>query len=224
MSLRVGFHVEGTDALVLQAFLERLLGLPPSTIEPRRHEAASGGCTDLLKTLPAALRDFRNAGCAAAIIAMDNDGDVDVRQNPEVGEDLKHPRHWKHDAGTTATRCRYCQLQEKLRTTTAEKPELGEAPVVIAVPTEMIEAWLLIAAELDKKHSGDLEAERLPKRQLKPAFYGSQYVTEAKVRDRALPLLTRLTNVQGIAAYSRSFALFAEQVNGARGAILSCMA
>jgi hypothetical protein len=221
LRLLVGFHVEGTDVLVLQAFLERLLEPLSSPIEPRRLEAASGGCTDLLKTLPAALRDFRNTGCAAAIVAMDNDGDVDIRQNPEMGQDLRHPRHWGHAEGAAATQCRYCQLREKLAAATAETPELGEVPAVITVPTEMIEAWLLVAAELDKKGTGDLEAEQMPKRDLKPAFYGSKRTREKKVRSCALPLVARIGDVEAIAQHSRSFAIFADQVTAARARILA---
>ena len=223
MSLRVGFHVEGTDVLILCALLERLLGLERNDVEPVPIQARpiTQGCADLVKLVPEALSVFRKAAVAAAVLAMDNDGDIDLRLTGSP-EDYAHPRHWNH-TGVRASQCRFCQLTHAVAAATAVNSELAFAPAIIAVPTEMIEAWLLVAAGLDKKGSGDLEAEQMPKRDLKPAFYGCQRATQKRVREHALPLLARLTDVEAISQHSRSFALFAEQVDGARATILACV-
>jgi len=96
-------------------------------------------------------------------------------------------------------------------------------PILIAVPVEMIEAWLLIAAAILDAGSGSLHAENEPRHGQKRKFYGKPEATKTDVEARALPLLRAMTaeNLSALETYSSSFAQFAKQVRQHRDQILN---
>jgi len=223
MAYLIGFHVEGTDVYILKCLLARLLQIDEEEVQTDVLEARSGGQGDLIATIPKALHRFYGKCARAAIIGMDNDGDVNLERT-DASEAPKHPRHWNHP-NTEHADCRYCQMVSRAD---SQLPKLnwipsktsGAWPVVITVSVEAIEAWLLIALDCVEPGRGARNAERLPKSILKQRFYGKPFVTKQDVLKIALPLL-RKADISVLRNYSKSFDDFANQVISRADAIKS---
>ena len=223
----VGFHVEGWDHLVLRAFLAKLLGLREDDIEPDQLDSLGRGSSFVFEMLPKALRRFYGKCAHLAVVGMDNDGDLDLMSTEGV-EDPQHPRHWVHVGDDTASEnCRWCRIQSVVETT---RPKLdwvpkkpgSDWPVLIAVPVEAIEAWLLATQALLEPGHGSRHAEKESRRPHKQRFYGKPEPSKADVEAKALPLIREMNqeHLCQLGKFSRSFALFAEQVDRYRNVIL----
>lgn len=228
MSLLVGFQVEGWDFLILGAYLAKLLNVSEDDIEADSIDSPGRGWQFVLENVAKSLRRFYGKCARAAVIGVDNDGNLDLLR--EGGpEDPKRPRHWLHSArGQEALdMCRCCQLHRRVE---AARPSLNwlpgkpghSWPVLIAVPVEMIEAWLLTSLALVSPGQGSMYAENEPRRGQKHQFYGRPEPTRADVQGKALPLVRGMTpeHLSSLRSYSRSFDLFAAQVDKQRAIIL----
>jgi hypothetical protein len=214
----VGFHVEGYDYLVLKALLAKLLGLAESSISADPDEPRVGmGWQQVLDTLPLALKRFYARCCALAVVGIDNDGNLDLVASG-AAEDPARPRHWLH-AGATEAKCRHCQVDGVIQRV---RPELtwipnkpGHAwPIVVCVPVEMIESWLLVARAITN-NGGSLHAERERRSGQKQRMYGRPEATREDVESVALPLIRALTpksDVDTLRRHSKSFDAFAAAV------------
>jgi hypothetical protein len=226
MAMLVGFHTEGWDHLILRALLAKMLGVEESEITPDWIDAPGRGWQFILRMVPKALRRFYGQCAQFAVVGVDNDGSIPLDQDG-LREDPAHPRHWRHENAVNA-RCRFCQLQDLLQRTRKElsyvprKP--GYAwPVLIAVPVEAMEAWLIAARGLVQGRRHELRAENQPRgRLLKEQLYGRPAATREDVESIALPLIREMTNehIDRLREYSTSFAMFAEQIREARDVIL----
>ena len=94
--------------------------------------------------------------------------------------------------------------------------------MLIAVPVETIEAWLLASRAIRHPGQGSLRAEDKPRYILKREFYGRPAATERDVRTKALPLIREMNdrNLSSLKDYSQSFREFADQVERSRPKIL----
>lgn len=219
MAVLVGFHTEGWDHLILRAFLARLLQWSEEDIAPDWIDARGCGWDFVLTMVPRALKRFYGQCAQFAVVGMDNDGNLDLDQSG-VPEDPARPRHWRHP-GETNRRCRYCQVAETVERT---RPDLNYVrckpgavwPILICVPVEAIEAWLLAARALLTGRPDDLRAENRPHGvRLKQQLYGIPVATREVVENVALPLVRAMTDAHlaSLKEYSHSFSDFAEQVD-----------
>ncbi len=218
MAMRVGFHLEGWDYLIVRALLARLLDVPECELEPDQVELPSRGWETIVKVVPQALQRFYFGCCQLAVLGIDNDGNLDVGKTGQL-EDPKHPRHWNHQG--KHDQCRYCLLAElvaKTRQALAPRPRNTAAdwPILLAVPVESIEAWLLSLRAIVAGQGG-LYFEKELRQSLKQRFYGSPAATRRDVEETALPLISQSTGDQlrALRTACHSFALFASQVDAA---------
>src|SRR5205814_1735357 len=88
-------------------------------------------------------------------------------------------------------------------------------PIVIAVPVESIEAWLLTTRAILLPGSGPFYVEQEGRGPLKRRMYGRPGARREDVEQMALPLIRQLTDdrIQVLKEHSRSFADFAAQVS-----------
>src|SRR5207245_2626066 len=113
----------------------------------------------------------------------------------------RHPRHWLHaDQGQRAD-CRWCRLNTLAEATRpflswiANKP--GHSwPIVIAVPVESIEGWLLTTQAIVAPGSGSFHAEREARSSFKRRLYHRPEAREEDVQDVALPMIRQLSQDQ----------------------------
>ncbi len=227
MPMLVGFHVEGWDYLILRAYLAKLLELPEDDLEPDRVDASGSGWQFVLTTLPKALRRFYQKCAQLAVIGLDNDGNEDVLARG-VNEDPLHPRHWLHaDRADKPAECRFCQLQRCVEATRAglnwipNKPS-QTWPVVIAVPVEAIESWLLCSQAIVDPGHGSLHAERERRLGQKQRLYGKPGAIRTDVENVALPLIRSMQAAQfeTLETHCQSYALFANQVRQEKAQIV----
>jgi len=126
MPLRVGFHVEGWDHLILRAYLAKLLELPEDDIDPDWIDAPGRGWEFVLQVIPSALKRFYGKCAQFAVVGVDNDGNVDLDAQG-IGEDPKHARHDLH-VGSINAECRWCQIDQIVRRVRPELNWLPEKP------------------------------------------------------------------------------------------------
>ena len=219
MAILVGFHTEGWDHLILRAYLAKLLDISETDIEPDWIEAQGRGWKFVLEMLPKALKRFYGKCAQAAVIGIDNDGNVDLDlQGAGAGEDPGHPRHWLHP-DVELGECRWCQLAGLANNVRPEltwlpKKSGRQWPIIIALPVEMIEAWLIICRALVYQRPNEVRAEMRRRDVLKREFYGKPAATRRDVENVALPIVRSLTaeHLRSLEQHSRSFAQFARQV------------
>ena len=218
----IGYCCEGTDVPILHCLMCRLLGLPEEAVDHIEAPVRKGrGCTDVLRLVPNELKRFYTSCSIAAVIGIDNDG--------------YRPCHYVHVRGGSASdpACPFCRLLETADRTrpTMQPVERFVAqfqwPIIISVPVQALEAWLLTALRLSGHGVGDLYAETRPETradrdEMKRLFYGPGMVTDKSVENTALPLLRGLADVRAIANSSNSFREFAEQVDAARPGMEQC--
>jgi len=226
VGMLVGFNVEGWDFLILRALLERLLDLPQGGIEVDWIDLPGRGWHFVLENLPTALRRFYSQCAQLAVVGIDNDGNHDLIHTGQQ-EDPNRPRHWNHSAPRSD--CRYCEvldLVEKTRSELTYVPMKPGAtwPILVAVPVETIEAWLLELQAIlaSGKGAAPLRAENALRTRFKQELYGRPEATLDDVKDVALPLVQAATaaHLTTLCARSRSFADFVRQVDAHRMRIL----
>jgi hypothetical protein len=218
MPILAGFHVEGNDHLILHALVAKMLQLPEEEIQVDFIDAPGRGWQFILEFIPNALKRFYGQCAQFAVVGVDNDGNVDLDQ-AAVMEDPHHPRHENHPGGAAAD-CRYCMITE---TVARVRPQLhwierkpGTAwPILVAVPVEMIETWLLIL-------QGSPGVQRRPRSVQKQRLYGRPTPTRADVMSVAIPLVRAMTvaDLTSLTQTSASFRDFRDQVVGSRITIL----
>lgn len=218
MPMLAGFHVEGNDHLILHALVAKILQVPEQEIEADFVDAPGRGWQFVLGFLGNALKRFYGKCAQFAVIGVDNDGDVDLDLDA-VSEDHRHPRHSNHP-GASAAGCRRCAMAKEVDRV---RPQLnwvprkpGAAwPIVIAVPVEMIETWLLM-------RQGDLGIQRRRRSIQKQRLYGKPAATRDDVLNIALPLIRLMTvdDMAALAQASPSFRDFHDQLMAARAIIL----
>ncbi|MCU0684000.1 MAG: hypothetical protein MUF34_17455 [Polyangiaceae bacterium] len=224
MGILVGFHVEGGDHLILRSFVASLLGVPESSIVPDWIDVPGRGWQFVLKTLDATIRRFYGKCAQFAVIGIDNDGNDDLTHTG-AQEAPGHPRHWNHPS--LHPTCRFCQLEAavaKTRSTLTPLPQKPPQtwPVVLAVPVETIEAWLLELQAIVDPRRGLSRAEDRSRRALKGLLSGKPFATKQDVERVALPLIRAASSahLEELCARSKAFRLFAQQLRQSRAIIL----
>lgn len=211
----VGFHTEGHDHLILRAFMAKLLGREEASITPDQIDLPSRGWGQVLLTVPQALRRFYGKSAKGAVVAIDNDGAEDLLMSG-ASEDASRPRHWNH--AEMHAECRFCvlaQISESVRGQLTWNSEVPLPwPIVVTVPVEAIESWLLVLRALHFPGSGSLHAERERRAPQKLQLYSRPGASLRDVEAIALPLV-RTANSEHLVwlrTHSKSFELFAKQV------------
>jgi len=210
MSILAGFHVEGNDYLILRAFTAKILQLPEEKIKVDPIDPSGRGWAFILNSVSNALHRFYGQCAQFAVIGVDNDGNIDLDAN-DLTEDPSHPRHSNHPDQRVAE-CRYCQLEDVV---TKVRPRLSWLPkkpghtwpILIAVPVELIETWLLLC-------QGNLDAQKKPRSIQKQQLYGKPTPTRDDIENVAIPLIRSMTpdDVAALANASPSFRDFHDQL------------
>lgn len=216
----IGYCCEETDWPILHCLVCRLLGRAEESVD---HDVAlvrySRGCTQVLALVPNELRRFYSCRSVAAVIGVDND-DYD-------------PCHHMHESRGEPRNegCPFCRLQQEAERTRERMVSVAgfvtkyEWPVIISVPVQAIEAWLLTARDLLGYPDGDRHAEQLGDRDaMKRRLYPAGAAVGSAVSEVALPLLRALPDVREIGNYSRSFRALVEQVDSLKIRIAACAA
>jgi hypothetical protein len=224
----VGFLLEGWDYLIVQAYLAKILAVAEEHIESDPvGDAAGCGWDFVAESLETALRRFYHKCAQLAVVGADNDGNRDLHAE-QLDEDPLHRRHWLHPQQSDESNCRYCGLAAAIAVVRPglhwlpRKP--GHSwPIVLAIPVETIEAWLLVTRAI--VHLGDgtaILSEGAPRRALKTRFYGRPAATRRDVEGMALPMIRSMTadHVQALKQHALSFREFCDQVDGYRASIL----
>ena len=219
MLIRVGLLTEGHDHFILRPYLAKLLDVPEGEIEADYPDGTGHGHRYVAVTIDRALRRFYGRCTHLAIISMDNDGNLDLRSRGGQ-EDPARPRHWLHGDAGSDDRCRWCFIHDQMEET---RPALNwipakpgvRWPIVIAVPVESIEAWLLTTQAILVTGTGSLYAEQERRAAYKTRLYGRPAATLEDVQSIALPMIRRLEadQLQTLRDRSRSFSNFADQIN-----------
>ncbi|HEY2170247.1 MAG TPA: hypothetical protein VGJ30_11525, partial [Candidatus Angelobacter sp.] len=212
-----GFHVEGNDHIILHALVAKVLLLPEDEITVDFIDASGRGWQFVIELIPRALKRFYGQCAQFAVIGVDNDGNVDLDQ-AGIPEDPRHPRHNNHQ-GAGEANCRYCMIahavsQIRPQLNWIQKKPGTTWPILIAVPVEMIETWLLILQRvpgIQRKH-------RSIQKQM---LYGKPVATRADVERVALPLVRSMTpeTIDGLVQESASFRNFHDQIIAAQTVI-----
>jgi hypothetical protein len=225
MAILVGFHVEGWDHLICHVFLAKLLGIPETDLCPDWIDVPGRGWAFVMESLPKALKRFYHQCAQAVVVGIDNDGNRDLGKTG-LTEDPARPRHWNH-APDKNTSCRWCILDAIIAQTRPELNWLPQKvgaiwPILLAVPVEMIESWLLICQAIVTSGSGQLNAESTSRASQKHLFYRKPSPSREDVETVALPLIRQMTpaQVRTLEAHSRSFAQFAQSVASQQALIL----
>jgi hypothetical protein len=215
MPFLVGFHVEGNDYLILRALAAKLLAIADDDIVPVDVDTSGRGWGFVLALVPNALKRFYAQCAQFAIVGVDNDGNVDLDVTG-ITEDPAHPRHDNH-RGKQVVDCRHCNIAQAIAQT---RPQLSWIPkkpgatwpILIAVPVEMIETWLLILRD------GNPSFQRRPRRVQKQLLYGRPVATKSDVMSVALPLVHNMNDASArdLARVSPSFRDFCDQIAAAR--------
>jgi hypothetical protein len=224
MGILVGFHVEGNDHLIFKSFVAALLGVEEDEIIADWIEKPGRVWEFILKTVRPAVQRFYSQCAQFAIFSVDNDGNEDLTRSG-AQEDATRLRHWNHSSAHD--RCRFCQLdalvlEERSRLSALPQKPPQTWPVLIAVPVEAIEAWLLELQAIVSPGEGMARAEARGRSRFKELLYGKPAALKPDVETIALPLIrsATLTQLGQLRDRSRSFALFADQVEANKAIIL----
>jgi hypothetical protein len=224
--VRVGLLTEGHDHLILRAYLAKLLGIHEDEIEADVPDGTGHGHQYVAANIDRALRRFYGQCAQLAILSIDNDGNLNLRASGGQ-EDPTRPRHWLHKDVVDPS-CRWCFVHEQAEQT---RPALNwipskppnRWPIVIAVPVESIEAWLLTTHAILVPGKGSLHAEQELRTSFKTRFYGRPAAILEDVHSMALPMIRQLEveQLQRLQDCSKSFTNFAEQVREWRDELLT---
>ncbi len=203
----------------------RLPHLPRSSREAAGLTGPDAAGNSFSMRFPRRSKRFYNQCAQLAVIGVDNDGNEDLNLTGR-SEDAKHPRHWNHSPETSHL-CRWCMLNDLITRTRDELDWLprkpgGQWPIILAVPVEMIESWLLIAQAIVSPGKGDLSAESTAREAQKKKLYSQPVAARENVERVAMPLIRTMTSQQigRLASHSRSFANFVDQITLQRAKIL----
>lgn len=116
MPIRAGFLTEGHDYLILHAYLAKLLDIPEVEIKAESREGSDHGRDFVLTNIDETLRRYYGMCLQLVIIAVDNDGNHDLRVTGD-SEDPNRPRHWQHEGAHRPEACRWCFIQQQVERT-----------------------------------------------------------------------------------------------------------
>ena len=180
----------------------------------------------VFESVEVALRRFYHKCAQFAVVGVDNDGNHDL-DGEGISEDPVRKRHWLHPGEVDEANCRYCAL---LTQTNAVRPHLHWLPkkpghlwpIILAIPAEAIEAWLLVTKAILNPGEGSLRAEREQRHTLKQRFYGRPVATRRDVEDIALPMIRSMTmeHLEVLKDHAESFRQLSEQVTIYQGRIM----
>jgi hypothetical protein len=224
MGILAGFHVEGWDHLILRSFVAALLGIAEDQIVPDKIDAPGRGWDFVLQNLDGAIQRFYNQCAQFAVLGVDNDGNEDLTRTG-APEDANRPRHWNHTSSTAG--CRVCQIEAVVAQARSSLSPLPQKPprtwpVLIVVPVETIEAWLLELRAIMSPPLGVVRAENRRRADFKWQLYGKPAAPRQDVERVALPLIRAAAprHLEVLRTRSRSFDLFVAQVDANRATIL----
>ena len=223
----VGFLLEGWDHLIIRAYLAKILAVPEDQIDADQVGEASGrGWGFVMRSVDIALRRFYHRRAQLAVVGADNDGNRDLEAE-SLTEDPLHRRHWMHEGQVDEVTCRHCRLSAVVEAVRLQLHWLPRKPghswpIVLAIPVEAIETWLLVTRAIVNPGRGALGSESDPRRVLKGRFYGRPTVTRLDVEEVALPMIRSLTldQIEILKHHASSFRSFWNQVDGYRNTIL----
>lgn len=219
----IGLHLEGAhDDEVFPILIGRLLGVEPHELHTVRYPNRAGGWRAVFATLPAALRQLWQAAANGVLVAVDNGGTPQVVGGVWRG-DAAHPRHTAAHDDAPEAGCRHCQLQLAARRAAANLPPYGaqhprDWPVVIAVPVEALESWLLWGAD-QVGRPRVARPEDLAESALKHKLYGRLPRRRDLLRV-AIPIVERM-DLEGLRRDVPSFAQFADALERNRERLLA---
>jgi hypothetical protein len=178
----------------------RLVGIElAGSVDARTHDVMFTGWQSIKSQLPYFLRLAMDAGVRHAIVAVDNDGGA--RRHP--GHEASHDAvaHAKDPDG-----CRVCAM-------TTWVPPDWNGDVVLAVPVQTIETWLLVLK--DPAFESHRPEGRFHKRVLKRDLFGD-VASPAARSQLAFELLSR-QDARDVLMRRPSYRHFAEQLARWRG-------
>ena len=226
MPIRVGLLTEGHDHLILRAYLARLLNVPDGEIEADYPDGTGHGHEYVAVGIDRALRRFYG-GCTNWPSFRWTTTVTLISAPKEAGRPTR-PRHWLHRDAGPLDRCRWCFIHNQVEET---RPALNwipfkhgaRWPIVIAVPVESIEAWLLTTQAILVTGTGSLYAEQERRAAYKMRLYGRPAATLEDVQTIALPMIRQLEadQLQTLRDNSRSFSDFADQIKKCSDEILT---
>ena len=197
------------DDQIYTYLAESLLGAQVEVVGRRLRRG--GGIGAVRRALPLLLADIRHLGAQESIyfiISMDND------------RAFEHPEHGPAPYGDGKP-CRHCGLTEAVH---AAMPDGWSVPGAVAVPVQMIEAWLLLMHDAEKYREESAlppcgwRAQPLAQRLLGPDpppqlkdLVEAERGTETKA-DFAMSCVAKL-RPGDLATRSPSFRLFHDQVS-----------
>src|SRR5438128_5078922 len=194
----IGFLLEGWDHLVVRAYLAKLLNISEEdVVADPVGEGAGSGYEFVLSSVETALRRFYHKCAQVAIVGVDNDGNRDL-DGEDLVEDPRHRRHWLHPGEVDNIHCRHCRLAVEIA---AVRPHLhwlpwkpgNSWPIILVIPAEAIEAWLLITRAIVNPRQGSMNVERQTRHTLKREFYGSYAATRRDVEEIAVAMIRSMT-------------------------------
>ncbi len=207
--MKLAFCTEDrTDDEILRAIIEKILGESVEALPRNFVMRRSGGWQDALRIAPAIARAVFHSDAHGAVFVIDNDG--------------APPHHEAHEQ-TPLPECRLCALRAAARVSEVAKwsrPALAPLQFIFAVPVQVLETWLLLAAgrfphNLKAEQFGTTSQER---RRLKQELYGDELASRDERLAAALPIAQRF-DVNTTCAVSPSLSEFAEQLRAAREAV-----
>jgi hypothetical protein len=208
--VKIAFCVESDNDRVIYSRLVAKLAGSELEIHKSQYALREGGFAAALKLADRVTRNAFQAGADAVVLVVDNDGIQPVHSSAH---------HAKLDE-----LCRWCSLHFAANAAEVRrwaKAEGRSFEVIVGVPVQTIETWLLLAN--DHPFPGPPEAlgrDATGRASLKRALYGTPRPDSTLMRGRALPLIERL-DVQALAARSESFRHFAEQVAALRPRLIA---
>lgn len=220
----IGLHLEGRqDERVFEALLTGLLKLGPGVLTFKRLSQRASGYQDVITKLPVALANFWEQGASGVVVGVDNDGEPRVVSGA-FSPDPHRPRHTHDHVPVSTAKCRYCRLVDAVEQRRATLRHRGRRrpsawPVVIAVPVEALESWLLWGADMVDRRR-ERRPEDLPKSQLKQRLYDRPHATRQDVETIAVPIAEQM-DLDGLRRDVESFHLFAEAVEANRDLLLT---
>jgi len=225
--IKLGMLTEGYDYLILRAYLGKMLHLADAEIESDSPDGSGHGHEWVKRNINDFLKRFYHQRRHLVIISTDNDGNVDLQSSGRP-EDPSHPRHWLHAEAGPIAGCRWCHVHERVESVRRglnwfrDKP-VAKWPIIIAIPVEAIEAWLLATRAIVHPGQGSKAAEQQGRSGHKLGFYGRPEPTLDDVKEIAVPLIQLLEDGQlrSLRQNSRSFDDFAGQIDHHKEEILT---
>lgn len=168
----------------------------------------SGGWQEALRIAPVIARAVFHSEAHGAVFVVDNDG---------------APPHLEAHDQPLQPECRLCALRQSAGVAEVSRwsrPALAPLQFVFAVPVQLLETWLLLAAgRFPHNQKADLFGKTpQERRRLKHELYGDERASRDERLSVALPIAQQF-DVTATCAVSPSLSDFAQQLRSARDAV-----